>query len=90
MASTGTKHSLDCSPPGRGPGFRRTPDCPRCDELIAGATPREAHAGIDAIKRRAENERLDEIGRKRHFESGEHLAKCQHGNPTAPTTCYEW
>lgn len=55
--AAGTKHSPECSPPGRGPGFRRTPGCPRCDELSAGAAPREAHGGIDAIRRNAANER---------------------------------
>jgi hypothetical protein len=52
----GTKHSADCSPPGRGPGFRRTAGCPRCAELDAGAPAREAHAGIDAIRRAGEAE----------------------------------
>jgi hypothetical protein len=51
--AAGTKHSAECSPPGRGPGFRRTPGCPRCAELDAGAAPREAHAGIAAIQRAA-------------------------------------
>lgn len=38
----GTKHSPECSPPGRGPGFRRTPGCPRCTELDDGAEARPA------------------------------------------------
>jgi hypothetical protein len=59
----GTKHSLECSPPGRGPGFRRTAGCPRCAELDAGAPAREAHAGIDTIRRRttAEADQLEAI-----------------------------
>lgn len=39
-AATSTQHT--CCPPGRGPAFgRKTPGCPRCDELIGGAPARD-------------------------------------------------
>lgn len=56
MATTNTKHT--CCEPGRGPGFVRTPGCPRCDELKAGA-PTRTHAGVKhfGAKARYEAER---------------------------------
>jgi hypothetical protein len=52
---TTTQHT--CCPPGRGPAWgRKTPGCPRCDELLAGAEPRAAHAGHEAAQRKARAE----------------------------------
>jgi hypothetical protein len=85
-----TKHTLECSPPGRGPGFRRTPGCPACNELIAGRAPRQASPSLQrALDRGNEDERrVLEI--RAHHESGEHLQKCCKGNPRAVTTCYDY
>lgn len=59
--SNRTEHT--CCPSGRGPAFgRKTPGCPRCDELLAGAAPREAHAGHLAAQRRAAAE--DDVARR--------------------------
>lgn len=85
-----TRHADFCCPPGRGPGFRRTPGCPRCTELTNGAAARPAHAGNEAMRRNAEQKAADAIGWRRHVDSGEHLRKCLKGNPLAPSTCYEW
>jgi len=55
-----TKHTCG------GPKFgRKTPGCPRCDELIAGAAPR---AGWGDRKRAQESQRNREI--RAHFAPG--------------------
>jgi hypothetical protein len=65
-ASTTTKHTPECCPPGRGPGFRRTPGCPRCEELTAGAEARRPDYAAEFGRRaRVDAERTAEI--KAHF-----------------------
>lgn len=79
--------------PGRGPAFgRKVPGCPRCDELLAGAEPRQlsAHrqAMVDAHASRvdADVQRLADM--REHFASAEHRAgRCNDGGPC---TKFEW
>ena len=55
---------------GRGPHFgRKTPGCPRCDELLAGA-PTRSPAWVGALKRRQENDALDRRYHSEHFAPG--------------------
>jgi hypothetical protein len=62
-----TRHTCN---DGRGPHFgRKTPGCPRCDELAAGAATR-APAWGDALKRRQENDALDRRYHAQHFAPG--------------------
>lgn len=57
-----TPHSLECCEPGRGPGFRRTPGCHRCEELTAGATARRpAHTATFGRKALLAAQRSAEI-----------------------------
>ena len=66
-----TKHTCN---DGNGPAFgRKTPGCPRCDELLAGAAPvqwkRETARQADA-RRSAEWDA--------HFASERHRTECRH------------
>lgn len=58
---------------GRGPAFGRLApagQCPRCDELHAGAAPREAHPAIKAVQRRRDQEELSSSELRAHFAPG--------------------
>jgi len=71
--STTTQHTCD------GPVFgRKTPGCPRCDELLAGAAP-VAWAGADRKRLQAQQ---DERARVAHFASAAHRAEgvCTYGD----------
>lgn len=76
-----TKHT--CCEPGRGPGFVRTPGCPRCDELKAGA-PTRTHAGVKHFGQNARNEAARVEAIRNHD-----FAACaaKHGGVC---TCFEW
>lgn len=65
-----TKHSTDCCEPGRGPGFRRTPGCPRCEELTAGAAPR---AAVFTPRNRAAEDAARRADWDAHLKSARHL-----------------
>lgn len=53
-----TKHTCN---DGSGPAFgRKTPGCPRCDELLAGAAP------VKWAPSRAEQDRIDSAYRRLH------------------------
>jgi hypothetical protein len=55
---------------GRGPHFgRKTPGCPRCDELLAGA-PARTPAWVEALQRRQENDAQDRRWHAEHFAPG--------------------
>lgn len=69
------RHTCNSARPGQSLPFGRKAapgECPRCDELRAGAPAREAHPVIRAVvARRAEDaRRVDEI--KAHFASDAH------------------
>ena len=67
---------------GRGPAFgRKTPGCPRCDELIAGAAPRQLHWAERARTRREEEER-------RIREIREH--DCKRSRCSIVCTAFDW
>ena len=67
MASKTTKHTCG------GPSFgRKTPGCPRCDELLAGAEPVVWNTRRDEITREQRRFALD-----RHFASGDHKNGCR-------------
>jgi len=64
-----TKHTCG------GPVFgRKTPGCPRCDELIAGAAPVQWNV---SRRRDDDAQRREEI--RRHFASHEHRTWCRQG-----------
>lgn len=67
-----TKHTCNG---GRGPAFgRKTPGCPRCDELAAGAEPRT----LNWVSRKQQDEqRVVEI--RDHFRSEKHRSGCCNG-----------
>jgi hypothetical protein len=57
-----------CCPPGRGPAWgKKTPGCPRCDELLAGAEPRSSWR---SSRREDDERRAAEI--REHFASAKH------------------
>ncbi|MFG1659122.1 hypothetical protein ACGFIY_21575 [Micromonospora chersina] len=59
-----TKHTCNR---GRGPAFgRKTPGCPRCDELLNGAPPRDAHPAIQAVKRKRDAEAFEAAAIRAH------------------------
>lgn len=61
-----------------GPVFgRKTPGCPRCDQLLAGAAPVE-WAGMRSRTDRARDEQQDRLARRAHFApDGPHVTgKC--------------
>ena len=60
-----TKHSPDC----KMVFGRKDPDCPRCQELLAGAAPRAGWQG-DYFARKARNERMEREAIKQHFAPG--------------------
>ncbi len=63
---------------GRGPFYgRKTPGCPRCDQLIAGAAPREAPPAVQAAKRRHD----DDERRRREWE--DHITRKHHNGRCA-------
>ena len=70
MTTTKTQHTICGALPGRGPAFgRKVAGCPRCDELLAGAAPREL--GYTPRDRQAEDaQRLAEL--RDHFASAKH------------------
>lgn len=58
---------------GGGPRWgRKTSGCPRCDELLAGAAPREAHPAIQAVKRRQADDEQRAADIREHFASDRH------------------
>jgi hypothetical protein len=72
-SSTTTPHTCG------GPVFgKKTPGCPRCDELLAGATP-VVWAGADRKRRQDEQ---DARARVAHFASAAHRAEtvCTYGD----------
>lgn len=44
--------------------------CPRCDQLRAGAAPRDAHPALRAVQRRREDEAQQDAARREHFAPG--------------------
>jgi len=53
-----------------GPVFgRKTPGCPRCDQLLAGAPP-VVWAGMRSRKDRERDEQQDRLARRAHFAPG--------------------
>lgn len=71
MADKPAKTLHTCCPPGRGPAWgKKTPGCPRCDELLAGAAPREAPAWVGRVQRRQQDERDYDRRREEHFAPG--------------------
>ncbi len=53
------RHNCNPRNPGKPlPWGRKAPEgeCPRCDELRAGAAPRDAHPAIQAVKRKRDQE----------------------------------
>lgn len=74
-AETFVRHTCNPRNPGKPLPFGRKAapgECPRCDELLAGAPPREAHPAIQAaVTRRTEDaQRTAEI--RVHFASETH------------------
>ena len=67
--TTGTKHTCN---DGQGPAFgRKTPGCPRCDELASGAKPRQWSGGSrreQEARQRAEI--ADHFASERHRSGG--------------------
>jgi hypothetical protein len=60
-----------CCPPGRGPAWgRKTPGCPRCDELLAGAPPRDVPARLRGLVRQREMDEQSDRARREHFAPG--------------------
>lgn len=58
---------------GRGPAFGRLAplgECPRCDQLHAGAAPREAHPAISAVARKRADEEQTLAAHRAHFAPG--------------------
>lgn len=54
-------------------GRKKPPgECPRCDELRAGAKPREAHPAIKASIRRRELDEQSSLAIREHFASDKH------------------
>jgi hypothetical protein len=41
--------------------------CPRCDQLLAGATPREAHPALQAVKKRERDDEQTRAAMAEHF-----------------------
>jgi hypothetical protein len=67
-----TRHTCN---DGRGPFFgRKTPGCPRCDELLAGAEPRQLPAWKQALYEEGRRRRDDDAERaaaiRAHFAPG--------------------
>ena len=86
-------HSVCGGSPGRGPAFGRIrpgQGCPRCDELAAGAEPRQlsAHrqAMIDSAAHRAQDEEQTRKEMRRHFASDEHRT----GRCSRVCTAFDW
>lgn len=78
-----------CTPNGKALPFgRKAPEgqCPRCDELRAGAAPRAAHPAIQAgIDRRAREEQT-RVEMNAHFASDKHR-----GGGCGPVcTAFDW
>lgn len=65
-----TKHTCT-SHGGALPFGRKAPEgqCPRCDELRNGASPR-THAGFEALSRRQRHEQEDAAALRAHFAPG--------------------
>ena len=72
-----TQHT--CCPPGRGPGFIRTPGCPRCEELLAGAAPRQQSWRKRETRAQEDARRCAEIH--------EHFASARHNDRNHPLWC---
>ena len=83
---TFTKHT--CCPEGRGPAWgRKTPGCPRCDELLAGAAPRQAPAWVERAQRRQADAEQTEAARRAHFApNGPHAR----GDCGPVCTAFDW
>ncbi|BEL07790.1 hypothetical protein Q0Z83_059810 [Actinoplanes sichuanensis] len=64
-----TKHTCNG---GRGPAFgKKTPGCPRCDELLGGAAPRQL-GWVERKRRRESDEQLSREALNDHFNSAGH------------------
>jgi hypothetical protein len=82
------RHTCNAARPGQPlPWGRKAPEgeCARCDELRAGAAPREAPHGIREAKASEADDARRSAEIRQHFDSGEHAAKC---GPIS--TCYDW
>lgn len=93
MNKTQHDESICGAPPGRGPAFgRKVAGCPRCDELIAGAAPRQLsehrQAMIDADARRKADDAQRRIDMAAHFASAEHAAGMGCGGRVC--TAFQW
>lgn len=69
-----------CTKTGKALPFgRKAPEgqCPRCDELGAGAAPREAPHGIREAKAAAADDTRRAAEVKAHFASAKHRTECQ-------------
>ncbi len=67
---TKTVHTCNRNKPGHPlPWGKKAPEgqCPRCDELRAGAAPRSAPDWVDDRRRRAEHDRQRDADRRQHF-----------------------
>jgi hypothetical protein len=50
--------------------YKKPGECPRCDQLRAGAAPREAHPAITASKRKQDAEEQTRAAMREHFRPG--------------------
>lgn len=75
MSSTDNITRHTCTPDGKALPFgRKAPEgqCPRCDELRAGAAPRAAHPAIQAAQRKRADEQRQLDWLREHFASEKH------------------
>lgn len=79
--TTSTRHNCG------GPVFgRKTPGCPRCDELLAGAPPRAA-PWVESIERNRHYAEQDKRDRETHFAPGGPHAR---GDCGPVCTAFDW